>query len=202
MLIVLALLGMLAVVLCGSIFLGINARNRVTAVALDHQDFSSFQRIMTLELARAYPDWIENGRYSAVNFDGGPDSLRFMAPALDVQGQGLAYYTLSVSQARGRPAILLRATLSSTNQTPTLETHFAIGLAKIHFEYFGISQDGGAELWQENWTMRTTLPDLVAIQVTFPGGDRRSWPILVVHPDIDADVTCEIDPTTHRCVGR
>ncbi len=202
MLIVLALLSILTVILTGTIYLGITARARVTGVAQDQQDFSDLRRILVLELGRAYPDWITNGPNQAIDFDGASDHLTFLAPALDVQGDGLAHYELAVSQLNGRPAILLQTTLSTINPAPTLTTHFAIGLSALKFEYFGIPRDGGAALWQNNWTMRTSPPDLVAIQVTFPKGDHRSWPVLVIHPDIDADVTCEIDAGTHRCAGR
>jgi len=202
MLIVLALLGLLTVVLVGMISLGINARARITTVADDHEDLASFRRILVQELGRAYPDWIKAGDRQMIDFDGGADHVAFLAPALQTMGPGLAHYRLLLAQDHGRNEILLQASLAVDQPPDGLSTDFAPGLAEIKFRYFGSPRDGGAGLWQDDWTMRTTPPDLVAISVTFPKGDRRAWPLLVIHPGIDADISCEIDVGTHRCVGR
>lgn len=202
MLIVLALLGLLVVVLVGMISLGINARARITAVADDHEDLASLRRILVQELGRAYPDWIKVGDRKMIDFDGGTDHVAFLAPALETMGPGLAHYRLSMAQDHGRNEILLEARLATDNPPDGLSADFALGLAEIKFRYFGFPRDGGAALWQDDWTMRTSPPDLVAISVSFPRGDRRAWPLLVIHPGIDADISCEIDVGTHRCVGR
>ena len=97
---------------------------------------------------------------------------------------------------------MLQASLAADNPPDGLSTEFALGLAEIKFRYFGSPRDGGAAVWQDEWIMRTTPPELVAISVTFPKGDRRAWPLLVIHPGIDADISCEIDVATHRCAGR
>lgn len=202
MLVVLALLALLMGVLTATVSLGISARSRVTAVALDQQDFASFRRILNDKLGQAYPQWITINQTGAIDFSGTPQQLDFLGPALDMQGPGLAHYDISLTQQNGKPAILLQSSYAEATQVPSLATNFATGLATLKIEYFGPPQDGAPAEWQDHWMMRTRLPELVAIDITFPKGDRRSWPVLVIHPQVDADVTCEIDPNTHFCLGR
>jgi prepilin-type N-terminal cleavage/methylation domain-containing protein len=201
-LIVLVLLGLLAAVLSGALYLGVSARARIDKAANDQADLAAFQRIVTNQLSRTYPDWIKVGPNQAIDFTGGPDHLAFLAPALMAQGQGLAEYSLSVADRNGQNVLLLSSTLSASGAPPAWQTSFASGLAGIKFAYFGPPRDGGSATWQNDWVMRTIPPELISIAVTFPRGDRRAWPVFVIHPEIDADVTCEIDASTHRCLGR
>lgn len=202
MLIVLALLSMLMLALTGIILVGIMARGRVTEVTVDQQDFSAFERLVTNELGRAYPDWIKEGNIQCIDFNGASDNVVFLAPALDSQGQGLAYYSLSIVREDGQNAILLKTMAVDGDVAPSLTTHFAIGLESLHLAYFGASSNAGAPSWQYDWKTRQTMPELIAVQVSFPKVDRRSWPTVIIHPEIDADITCQIDPETHTCAGR
>lgn len=202
MLIVLALLGLLATVLTGAIYLGVTARARVTAVTTDEADFVALQRILNNQLSLAYPDWINAGQYQEVDFTGGARQLQFLAPALMVQGTGFAAYSLSLGQVNGHSALLLRSSFPAGGNASTLTAEFARGLVSVSFSYFGLPRDGTTPLWQDSWSMRSTPPGLIAIKIIFPKDDRRVWPVLIIRPEIDADITCEIDAATHRCLGR
>ena len=200
-LIVLALLGLLVVVLTGTISFGISARGRVSAVAADGDDLSSLRRILVQQLGRTYPDWVKAGNRRVVAFDGSPDDLEFLAPSLQAMGPGLAHYRLELDRKGGRNDLLLRASLAADSDPASLSTSFAEGLAGVKFSYFGSMPDGTGALWQDDWAMRSGPPDLVAILVTFPRGDNRLWPLLIIHPEIDAEFNCEIDVSSHSCAG-
>ncbi|MCF3945774.1 prepilin-type N-terminal cleavage/methylation domain-containing protein [Acidiphilium iwatense] len=202
MLVVLALSGMLIAVLAGVISLGIAARARVTAVTTNQRDFADFRRILTRELGRAYPAFVVHGHAGSVDFTGTSDRMTFLAPALDAQGQGMARFHLAFARRQGKAAILIRTALATPTPGPTRTAGFARGLASLRIAYFGRPRSGGTPRWQDSWIARLSPPSLVAIRVAFPKGDRRSWPALVIHPGIDADVTCMIDVATHRCAGR
>lgn len=202
MLVVLALLSLLMVVLTGTIYLGINARARVTAVAMDVQDFSSFRRILTEKLVDAYPQWISNSQASFVDFNGDATHINFLGPALETQGAGFSRYDVSLATEDGKPAIFLQAAYDEGGSQTALTTYFAPGLARLKLAYFGPPPGGGAAAWQNAWVTRPMLPTLIAIEVTFPSGDRRAWPEIVIKPEIDGDITCEIDANTHGCAGR
>lgn len=202
MLVVLALLSLLLAVLTSTIYLGINARARVTAVTLDAQDFAGFRRIITEKLEYAYPEWISNAQSSNVDFTGTTAHLNFLGPALETQGAGFSRYDISLARENGHRAILLQTAYDEGGGGPPLVSHFASGLAGLSIKYFGFPRDGGAKTWQSEWIMRSTLPALIAIDVSFPKGDRRSWPEIVIHPAIEGDVSCEIDSVAHGCLGR
>jgi len=206
MLVVLALLSLLMAVLTSTIYLGIIARARVTAAARDQQDFVAFDRILVQKLSHTYPAWVVNPQAGpqsdGIDFTGAKQSISFLGPALDSEGAGLAHYTVSLAQQNGRPALLLQSTLATRPPGPLRAAYFAAGLASLKINYFGPPQNGSVALWQSQWIMRSTPPALIAIQVSFPPGDRRVWPVIIIHPQIDGDITCQIDPSTHRCVGR
>lgn len=202
MLIVLVLLALLAAILSGALFLGITARAHIDVAAKDQADFAAFEQIVMNQLSRAYPDWVKVGQSQGIDFAGGPDYISFLAPAVMAQGQGLAEYRLSVTKQNGHNVLLLRSVLSSSSSAKTLVTSFAPGLKSVKFSYFGPTRDDHQLAWQSDWVMQPTPPDLIRIAVIFPPGDGHSWPVLIIHPEITADATCEIDASTHRCLGR
>jgi len=202
MLIVLVLLSLLATTLTGAIFLGVTSRARVTAMTSDQADFGAFARVLMDQLRFAYPDWINAGRYQEVDFTGGSDQLQFLAPALMVQGTGLAEYNLSTARVSGRLALLLTSSFTAGGDANGMTTTFASGLSSVSFAYFGVPRGGTEPIWQDRWAIRSKLPELISVKVNFPKGDRRFWPAILIRPEIDADVTCEIDVATHRCLGR
>jgi prepilin-type N-terminal cleavage/methylation domain-containing protein len=182
MLVVLVLLALLTATLAGTINLGLHARTRLSATARDEADLAAFQLVLADTLGRAAP----------TPFTGGSDHLVFLAPALEAQGPGLAQVRLF----RAGHVIRLQTRLDATPPGPWLTADFAPGLAALSIRYFGPKAG-----WQTTWVKQDAAPELVSLTLRFPPGDRRSWPVLVFHPQIEADATCQIDPETHRCVA-
>ena len=61
-------------------------------------------------------------------------------------------------------------------------------LANAEFSYFGASDDGAKPRWHDRWRDASKLPLLVRVHVTFPPGDRRIWPELVIAPAITGTI--------------
>lgn len=76
------------------------------------------------------------------------------------------------------------------------------GVAALRIDYYGADAPGGAPGWRETWSHAPAPPELVRIRVSFPDGDRRIWPPLIVRPAASVDALCIIDPVTSRCRGR
>jgi general secretion pathway protein J len=57
-------------------------------------------------------------------------------------------------------------------------------LANAEFSYFGAGEEEVKPRWRTRWQDASKLPLLVRVQVTFPPGDQRRWPELVVAPAI------------------
>lgn len=66
------------------------------------------------------------------------------------------------------------------------------GTAAIEIRYLGRSPFAPRDglVWQDNWTHRTSMPLLVRVRVSFPEGDIRVWPDLIVHPRAAVQDTC------------
>ncbi|WP_353229026.1 prepilin-type N-terminal cleavage/methylation domain-containing protein [Novosphingobium sp.] len=75
------------------------------------------------------------------------------------------------------------------------------GTAGIEIRYLGRLSAGSTPglMWQDNWTHRDTLPQLVRVRVSFPVGDTRVWPDLIVHPRATTADTCPQDSLSDDC---
>lgn len=54
------------------------------------------------------------------------------------------------------------------------------GVESLAIRYFGATGDGEAKQWHRAWNRSDRLPELIGIALTFPDGDLRSWPELIV----------------------
>lgn len=81
--------------------------------------------------------------------------------------------TRSLFRAATRPGTV--ATVQRGITSPLLPA-----IAGVRFQYFGQADVGEPPAWSTGWTASNRLPQLVSVQITFPAGDRRSWPTFVV----------------------
>ena len=61
-----------------------------------------------------------------------------------------------------------------------LTSRLLSGVADVQLRYFGIRGDNKIADWGGDWLEPVLLPQLIAVDVTFPAGDRRTWPGLIV----------------------
>jgi general secretion pathway protein J len=65
----------------------------------------------------------------------------------------------------------------------------------VEWAYLDPSQDA---TWRNRWADRRA-PPLVRLKVTFPPGDSRRWPDLIVSPRITDDANCRFDAVAQVC---
>lgn len=58
-------------------------------------------------------------------------------------------------------------------------------VGEVAFAYFGAEGEDAEPAWTERWLDQPAPPELVRLSVTFPDGDPRYWPDLVIRPQID-----------------
>lgn len=68
------------------------------------------------------------------------------------------------------------------------------GAASLSLGFFGRTHADPDRKWRISWDQEPVLPELVRIRVTFPDGDRRVWPELILRPIPTVDQRC--DPQT------
>ncbi|WP_420383915.1 PulJ/GspJ family protein [Novosphingobium sp.] len=75
------------------------------------------------------------------------------------------------------------------------------GTAAIEIRYLGQNAYAPAQglVWQDNWSHRATLPQLVRVRVSFPPGDPRTWPDLIVRPHGTVADPCAVAPGDAGC---
>jgi general secretion pathway protein J len=191
LLVSLTLLGLLFVLLFGSLRFGTRAWER-TAASIDATDSIRFaQDFLRHTVERTCPRLLPPTQNSAalrVDFSGAPDAMRFLGPA-PVAAGGLSCEAMALEvRPEGRQRqLVLRAGdgAAVTNLLHQAQT--------IDFSYRSPSGD-----WQSSWS-GATLPQLVRIRVTFPKNDPRLWPELFVAPRISAEADCTYDAATGTC---
>lgn len=144
------------------------------------------------------------------------------APYADVDGDrsGMAFTALPLDSDRPAPMrrfrlgfsdgeLVLESREDQAHATDAADTNEAparrvlLGhIAELRIDYWGPEVPGGAPGWRETWSHQPEPPELVRIRVSFPAGDRRIWPALIVRPAATVDALCTLDPVTSRCRGR
>jgi len=198
-LIAMTLLGMMTVVIAAGLRTGTRVWERGEAHAQAADDIRTVQAVIHSALSAAYPYLVaRSGEDPFIDFDGQAQSLTFLAPAPAAMAPGgRARITL---QANGSDFVMKAR--PELRHPDTDSERLLCCLATLAFAYYGGAASDKEPQWQERWTGRLALPTLIRVSVTFPPGDARRWPELVVKPRIAADVSCVYDPLTHRCRGR
>lgn len=124
-------------------------------------------------------------------FAGGPATLSFVAALPERQAPaGLYRVTLgydAVGSGPDRPGGIALALAPFEKVTPqggvlvAGDRHpLAEGVAGLSLRYFGAAKPWQAAAWHDRWDRPDALPQLVGVTVTFPEGDLRHWPELVI----------------------
>lgn len=130
-------------------------------------------------VARARPEFVRAATGEiAVQFDGGRDAIDFIAIAEQGEARGGPYRYridntsdgsaagLTFYQAAYPTSVWAReAALDTTALSRTLSS------ARIRFSYFGPAVGGRADVWQDMWRGRQTLPRLVAFEIEPRAGE-------------------------------
>lgn len=205
LLISMTLLALISVGLYESLRLGLHAWERGSSLAKDTDDIRTVQSTLRRAIADAYPYWIvQNATHANVDFEGRPDRIRLLAPAPRSLGHaGFARYEISALPENGNYSLEISAAheLAAESARP-LREKLINHLTSIEFTYFGSGPDDDEAKWHGSWTNRRTLPRLVRVRASFPSGDTRQWPEMVIAPRITGDANCVYDALTKYCRGR
>ena len=125
-------------------------------------------------------------------FSGNQSSVRFVG-SLPIRAELGSYYELSLGmqETDQRAAALVlnwrpfrdqvqRGVEPDSGETDLLLDH----VAGVEFAYFGVYDRERPADWVSEWNNPLALPQLVRMRVTFPPGDLRRWPDLVVAPKL------------------
>jgi general secretion pathway protein J len=207
LLVAVALLGLLSLILTGSLRFGFKAWARGADHAERVDQIVLVQDFLRRTIADAYPfflplDPTRGG--GQVDFAGTAQHLRFLASApIALGGRGRSRFELSVVKGARRSDFIVTSVPELADGTVAPSKKVLISdVEAIELSYFGKLRSEKSAAWHEAWVAQGALPQLVRINVRFPAGATRSWPDLVITSRITADVGCVYDPLTKLCRGR
>jgi general secretion pathway protein J len=200
-----ALLSLLSVILLGSLRFGLLAWERGAAHRDRVERIALVQNVLRRAIEDAYPLFVTGAAARGrVELEGTAHALALLSPAARALGKGgRARWSLAVARDGKRADLSITATPELAGDPSLTATKVLLpGIDGLELAYFGKARSERAPGWHRQWRDEMELPRLVRIQVSFPPGDPRAWPELVVAPRIGADVGCVYDPLTRQCRGR
>jgi general secretion pathway protein J len=205
LLVSLALMGLAAAMLLQGVQMAgiLVLRERGDTSQLD--EIVGAQRIVRTRIERLRPVNRADGALSIVDVRGNGTDFVFVAPPLDhAAPDALQRFLLAMTASRD--LVLFRGSTRdgsidrSGNDLTGWEPMTLIGnIDSLSIAYYGPERTGSGRRWQSRWWEQRAPPELVRIRVTFPRGDRRVWPELVIRPRAMVNSQCNIDPLTGGC---
>jgi general secretion pathway protein J len=199
MLVTMTLLALIVVVLFGGLQFGARAWEGAQAHGSLTEELRVVQNLIRRELEQAYPYYdTSDTAHPVVDFHGGQDWVEFLAPSPTGTGSvGRDRVTIRTEHAGAKTRLTIRGIPEMAGARNAAWSSVLLeNVEAVHISYLS------AGTWTAGWRGAETMPSLVRIQVTFPAGDGRAWPDLVIAPRIEADVACDFDVESKRCRGR
>lgn len=210
LLIAITVLGLLTALLSGGLGFGARVWERERRQLDQWSELQTVQEMLRRILSQAIPlaQQGETQGAGSGSFVGTDSSLEFLGPppAQSLAG-GIYKYSLAVRvETSGLRLVLhwqrrtpdgIQAQRPVGNTAPEGAQRLQGGgevlvidrIAGAQFSYFGGSEEGSRPRWRDRWQDEAKTPLLVRLQVSFPPGDRRLWPELVVAPQLTATIS-------------
>ena len=190
LLVVLALLALTSLAMVGALRFGLRAWETGERRVEQSNRIQAVQGFLRQRIHQALPTPRRADRTEpATTFAGTMEDLRFTAPLPAHLGiGGLHVYALRLDEDGDGRRMVLDWRLYRPEDSESIEAagagtaNLLDGVESMTLSYFGASRDGGDPDWHDQAEMAAGLPDLIRLRVTFPAGDDRLWPELVVAP--------------------
>ncbi len=192
-LVAMTLLGIVMVLLFGGLRVGTRVWESGDESAEELARLEIVQGFIRRHLSQAYPLVVSDSRGERrISFEGKPDTLEFTSPMPAHLGVGGFHrLVLSVAGDGADKRLVMRRRLFQSGMDDAVEPPDAedetesVLLERISsaaFSYYGAIDADAEPEWRDTWEEARSPPLLVRLDVTFPEGDRRYWPELVVRP--------------------
>lgn len=201
LLVAMVLLGLLTLVLFGSMRFGVQVWARSEHALSDANSVRRAQAELFDDLTRAYPMLRTVGTKSHIDFDGTKDHLSFLTPDRERPGALDSVHIGTVTN-QDDTNLVMSTVLELASRPQPHRSVLVRNIRTLAFSYFGQDNDGDPATWHPQWRNRTKLPSLIRVQLTVVGKPQDTWPELVIAPRLASDVGCVFNPLTKSCRGR
>ncbi|HEV2365172.1 MAG TPA: prepilin-type N-terminal cleavage/methylation domain-containing protein [Caulobacteraceae bacterium] len=197
----LALMAMLAWMLIAGAFVARSAWERLEARTAWAESIGGAQTVLRGRLESLYPATVWAAGQALVDFQGAPDRVAFLAPPPDqARPAPLRRYALGLDH---RDELVLSSISDVASPTAVADAAVLLrGVEGLEIDYFGAAGPDDQPRWRRSWSDQPKPPELIRIRLTFPPGDRRYWPDLIVRPAATIDSDCVLNAFAGRCLGR
>jgi general secretion pathway protein J len=173
LLISLMLLVLITGFLAGGVAIGRRAFSADQQASMEAANHAALASLANL-IATALPN--RSGQGAPISFEGGRDSLAFVALSI---GHALPGGPLGVRIYRdGSEVDVVVKGGRHTGTAQDIRAQALVGVSSLAFSYFGSLEPSKPPAWHLEWPASDHLPDLVAIKVGF-SGRRLKAPLLV-----------------------
>ncbi|HEY1506414.1 MAG TPA: prepilin-type N-terminal cleavage/methylation domain-containing protein [Stellaceae bacterium] len=181
------LLALLSVVLFGGLRIAIRSGDAVTARAADSRQIVQIYDFMSNALAAAQPLRPGTDADAPVDFTGQLDQIQFVAllpPDIGVGGFFRLHAALDGPEGGPRRLVVAETPWPRPGVEPAaFQSRPSVlldGVRSVAFAYFGIPAPNQSARWNDHWTNREGLPQLIRLRIVLADGSRA--PDLVVAP--------------------
>ncbi len=213
LLVALALLALLSATLFGSLALSGRSWDAGEAKAAKTASMRTAQEFLRATLEGQHGQRMKKMPEWPLLFAGDRDEMRFAAalPAR-VQGGGVWYYRLHVTEIDGKPALVVDRMVPDVTAAALPDfggaehSVLATGIRSVTFGYLGLDPGAtgaaGAEpAWRDQWQDTQRLPQLIRIEVETERGAK--WPVFYAAPREAPEAGCRAwDKARARCARR
>lgn len=187
----LAVLALLMLLLTGGVRSSLDLLDRAATRSEAIEDLPLAHQALRRILAGAMPVTLPppaNDEPAQIRFAGDASWLELVGHLPEPAGGGTWRIALATHDGDAGRALVLRwIPLDATEgSSPGGEAVLLEHIAGLRLAYLGDDGPGLAPAWADSWRDRRRLPRLVRVEVSFPIGDDRLWPPLVVAPMVDA----------------
>jgi general secretion pathway protein J len=183
LLVALTLMALISIMLFGGMRFGMRAWETAGERAEGAAQIELVQNLLRRQLGQARLTPTDAGRPIAA-FAGQPDRVTFIAsPVRPGEGDDNVVFTLAKADANRRSHL----DLGWSPGRPPADAPVAAGAARlidnvatVELAYYGALDRSSAPGWWDEWDSAHGLPSLVRLRVTFPEGDSRRWPDLII----------------------
>jgi general secretion pathway protein J len=177
------LLALLSVLLFGGLRIATRSSDAVAARVGDARQVALAYDFMSDALAAAQPLKAGTDPDTPIDFAGEGDRLQFVAllpPDIGVGG----FFRLSAALDDARRFVVSESPWQRPGVEPaafnTRPSVVLDGVRRLDFAYFGTAAANQPARWNDQWTDRHNLPQLIRLRITFADGARA--PDLVIAP--------------------
>ena len=198
----LVIVGMLGVMLIQGVTTGRRVWERLDTRAGALEAVEGAQTVLRGRLEQAYPATLFGAGEEQVDFQGGPESVTFLAPPAEATRPApLRRYRLDLTTG-GDLVLSSLADVATPGDLGIARQVLLTGVHQIDLAYFGAEAADPTPRWRPGWNAEAAAPELIRVRIAFEPGDPRPWPDLIVHPLATIDAGCGLSAATSHCRGR